>query len=646
MEKASILMIGFILLIHEAIAQKKDTSTLLKVTELDPVTVTSSINPLPISKTGRNIISIPGEEFSKFPVHSIDELLRYIPGIEIQMRGPAGSQSDIVIRGGTFQQVLVILDGIRLNDPNSGHFTSYIPIAPAEIDRIEILKGASSAIYGSEAVGGVIHIITKSFSVSQNKYAKQLKASAAVGEYNLINANIGGAYSNKKTAVSGGVLSNNSNGQLQRGARGFFYNRTASLSFKQFIDNWSVSARSAYDIRDFSAQNFYTTFLSDTAKEKVNSFWNQLQLKYSKTKHSIILDAGYKAVKDHYAYNPSSIANENKSNLFQLQVSDNFHLSSQTGFISGAQYQRKWIHSNDRGNHLINQAAAFIILNQSLNNFSLSPSLRLDYNERRSTELIPQINLSYHFASWQLRGSAGKTIRDADFTERYNNYNKVFVSGGSIGNPNLEAEKSFSYETGVDYFTKIGLKLSATIFRREQKNVIDWTPTPYSQMPRKDNLSPTGSYALTSNIAEVNTSGIETDIQYKKQLQSEQQVLGMLGFVWLDSKTSELVPSFYISSHAKFLTNFSLQYNNRWFAISTTGIYKHRKQQAAAAINAKVEADCFMINTEAEIFLIQKSLSFFVEVDNLLNNKSADLLGSKLPGRWLMGGIKMNLNKN
>src|SRR5688500_13509076 len=78
--------------------------------ELDPVTLSASLQPLHVSKTGRNIISIPGEQFHKLPVHSIDELLRYIPGVEVQIRGPQGSQSDIVLRGGTFQQVLVVLD--------------------------------------------------------------------------------------------------------------------------------------------------------------------------------------------------------------------------------------------------------------------------------------------------------------------------------------------------------------------------------------------------------------------------------------------------------------------------------------------------------------------------------------------------------
>src|SRR4029078_6745644 len=143
------------------------------------------------------------------PIHSIDELLRYLPGVEVQQRGPFGAQSDFVLRGGTFQQVLVILDGVRLNDPNSGHFTSYIPIAPSEIDRIEILKGASSAIYGSEAVGGVIHVITKTFAKQSASDQKNIQAQIIGGQYGLFNVNAGAFYKKGKTAIAGGILSNN-----------------------------------------------------------------------------------------------------------------------------------------------------------------------------------------------------------------------------------------------------------------------------------------------------------------------------------------------------------------------------------------------------------------------------------------------------
>src|SRR4030095_12779667 len=373
---------------------------------LDPVTVTATLQPLPVSRTGRNIITIPGNYFDKLPVHSIDELLRYVPGVEVQQRGPAGSQSDIVLRGGTFQQVLVILDGIRLNDPTTGHFNSYIPIAATEIERIEVLKGASSAIYGSEAVGGVITIITKSFAAKRKQSKKQLSFAATAGEYELFNAAAGGYWQKNNTAIGGGVLTNNSDGQPQRGTRGFFNNHTASLSLKQFInDYWSISVRSSYDQRKFSAQNFYTTFVSDTASETVTGNWNQVRINFQKAGHTLRLDAGYKSVKDIYQYNPQSVPNNNRSNLLQLLLTDHYQVTAKTIISAGLQYQDRRISSNDRGNHSLNQVAGFIILNQKINEFSFSPSIRVDHSEIRGTELIPQINLSYHLHKFQLRAS-------------------------------------------------------------------------------------------------------------------------------------------------------------------------------------------------------------------------------------------------
>jgi iron complex outermembrane receptor protein len=170
-------------------------------TDLDPVTVSASLNPMRASQTGRNLVVIRGEKLAALPVHSIDELLRYVPGVEVQARGPFGAQSNIIIRGGTFQQVLVIVDGVRVNDPNTGHFTSYIPIAPAEIDRIEVLKGASSAIYGSEAVGGVVNIITKTFAARAGVATTQITGQLTAGEYNLLSANAGVYSSNGRTAL-------------------------------------------------------------------------------------------------------------------------------------------------------------------------------------------------------------------------------------------------------------------------------------------------------------------------------------------------------------------------------------------------------------------------------------------------------------
>src|SRR5690349_12668996 len=173
-------------------------------TDLDPVTVSTSLTPERASRTGRNILVLKADQIAKLPVHTIDELLRFLPGVEVQSRGPFGSQSDIIIRGSTFQQVLVILDGLRLNDPTTGHFTAYLPIAPSEIERIEVLKGASSTQYGSEAVGGVINIITKTFAAKAGQARSEVLAQITAGEHDLFSANAGGFYSNGRTAVHAG----------------------------------------------------------------------------------------------------------------------------------------------------------------------------------------------------------------------------------------------------------------------------------------------------------------------------------------------------------------------------------------------------------------------------------------------------------
>jgi iron complex outermembrane receptor protein len=414
-----------------------------------------------------------------------------------------------------------------------------------------------------------------------------------------------------------------------------------------FNERWQLAFRTAYDDRKFAAQNFYTTFTSDTANEQVKTFWNQLQLAYNSKKDVIRMNVGYKNLNDRYAFNSGSAPNQNKSELFQALITDEWNLQPKTTITSGAQFINKAIRSNDRGNHNIDQAAAFAILNQQLGeNFSMSPALRVEWNESSGWELVPQINLSYRANNLQLRGSAGKTTRDADFTERYNNYNKPLVKSGSIGNPDLEAEHSFSYEAGADYFITSNLKLSGSFFQRYHSNLIDYVTTPYDQMPRKDNLIPTGTYALTKNISKVTTTGAETDIQYSRDLGSKQQLWATVGFVWLQSKSSNSTPSFYISSHARYLTNFNIQYLNKWFSFSVNGIYKDRQPQSSTSpAIAKVSSDYFVLNTKAEGFLLQNKLSVFAQMDNALNENYSDLLGAQMPGRWFMGGIKISLSK-
>jgi len=624
---------------------------------LDPVTVTSSLIEKRASETGRNIAVIKGDYFQNLPVHSIDDLLRYIPGVEIQARGPMGSQSDIVLRGGTFQQVLVVLDGLRLNDPNTGHFNSYIPIAPSEIERIEVLKGASSAIYGSEAVGGVIHVISKAFAAKLNAGGDQngnspsdktsFNAGLTGGEYGLKNVNLGAFVKRNKLAISGGLLSNNADGVQQRGTRGYFHNNTASVSANYALTpDWHVALRSSFDHRDFAAQNFYTTSRADTADEQVKTLWNQIKINYKKGNSAFSFDGGYKFVDDRFLFNSASIKNSSKSQLWQGLLMWQQSFSEKTALVGGLNYQNKNISSNDRGIHSINQLAPFLTLSHRIGEYlTLSPSVRFDWRERIGTETVPQINVSYKKGILQLRGSAGKTIRDADFTERYNNYGKSIVTtGNKVGSPDLKAERSFSYEAGGDIFLN-NFKFSATYFQRLQKDLIDYTNTPYAQMPRKENLVAGGTYALAKNVAEVNTAGFELDMQYTRVFDKKNRLWITAGFTRLSSESSDLAPTFYVSSHAKLLTNFSVLYQYSGFSLSFTGLYKTRAVQEATALQTSVSKQYFIVNARAEYAFLRKTLAVFAQVDNAFDKSYSDLLGAQMPGRWLTGGLRYSFTK-
>ncbi len=610
---------------------------------LDPVVVSASYSPVQSSKTGRNIIVVKGDQLMNLPIHSVDELLRYLPGLEVQARGPMGSQSDISIRGSTFQQVLVVLDGIRLNDPLTGHFNSYIPLPATEIERIEILKGSSSAIYGTEAVGGVVHIITKTFAKSIGKSGFEGRFSG--GEFGLWGINAGGQWVGQNTILSAGILSNHSDGQPQRGTNGFFDLTSLSLGLSQRInDHWTLGLRTAYDNRHFSAQNYYTTFVSDTAKERIESWWQHAQFSYSNGGIRWTTDIGYKMLQDVYAFNQMSVANNNKSQLFQVLSKAGFQLGEKLYLTTGLQYIDRGIKSNDRGNHQVWQSAVFGVLSwEAAPGLHIDPAIRFDQHEIAGFEFVPQLNVSYKKNKYQLRGSAGRSVRDADFTERYNNYNKTLVASGRIGNPDLEAESGWNYEAGADLWAGKGWKFSTTVFYRDQQKLIDWINTPYSEMPRKDNLVPNGAYSLSKNIWEVNTTGWELDIQYRHDMDANQSLTLQGGLLWVDNNGNENTPSLYLSTQAHWLGNFNAMYRYKKWVVSTTGLYKQRDtQKTNGGINASLSSEYFLLNGKLE-FNPSNRFGIYVQCDNVTDVSYSDLLGCPMPGQWWMGGVRVTL---
>jgi iron complex outermembrane receptor protein len=157
------------------------------------------------------------------------------------------------------------------------------------------------------------------------------------------------------------------------------------------------------------------------------------------------------------------------------------------------------------------------------------------------------------------------------------------------------------------------------------------------------NLVPGGTYSLAKNIDKVNTRGVETDLQYSKEFAANHRVSIAMGAIWMKSTSSDTFPSLYVSNHARFFYNFSVQYRYQFISLALNGLYKQRTPQAGNAAFVPVSKDYFLMNARLEGIFLENKLGVFVQADNVFNRRYSDILGTVMPNRWVMGGIKVTL---
>lgn len=624
----------------------QDLDNDIRQIELDSVVIYTSRMPINRIETGRNISIIESKAIEDLPVNSVDELLRYLPGFEAQSRNGFGVQSDFIIRGSTFNQVLVVIDGVRMNDPLTGHFNSYIPVSPAEIERIEILRGPASSIYGADAVGGVVNIITKTFSMEQQENSAY--AESRIGQNDLFTLNMGGYTRKGNLDISGGYQTNHSSGEeLPTGVNNYFKVHTASLSLAyNFKNDWKLAARGGYAYRDFSAQYFYTRSEFDLSTEEVENWWSQTSLMKKKGNSITDIDISFKQTKDVFEFNPAFPSiNEHRTRQFITQLNRFTDLNSDWRISYGLQVDNRNILSNDRGNHNDWHMGAYGILDYSgIRNLIMNLSLRADYDENYDFELSPQFNISYVLNKWLFRGSVGRGIRAPDYTERFisTNLEGPLTPGRNLGNPNLKAETSWTYEAGVDYQIASGVKIITTFFGRSSENLIDYVITNSNDIPNNGNLVPDSDYFYATNIENATTTGFEAELWISKYFNSKSNLVTTFGYTFLNTNTDSGTVSKYISNHARDLFTGSLVYKLGRWDIGINGLFKARDEDRAEAINEDLEPNYTVWNLKTS-FRVINNLRIKLEVLNLFDEQYADILGARMPGRWISAGLSWSL---
>ena len=650
--RLSALFLCFLFALNSLAQTAADSSRALR-----EVTVYASRLSQPASQTGRAVTVVSGASIARYPVNSLDDLLRCLPALEVQSRGSFGAQADVSMRGSTFNQVLFLLDGMRLNDPLTGHFGAYLPVAPAEIEQLEIIRGAGAALYGPDAVGGVINIVTKTFAATGRRREAELTSTTLRGEYNLWHTSTGGFVAHNRLRLGGGILLNTTDGQLRDAPstqRSDLNLKTYSLSAAyELTAKLSVAARASLDRRAYSAQYFYTTSPADQARETTNKNWYQGQVRYqhnerSQTEAQVVTSRGT----DQYAFTPTSVANDHLTHYTNLLLSHQQQFSERWRATLGGQADRRTVASNDRGNHQQAHYAAFgVVAVTPTAGLALTGGLRLDHDQAYGTELVPQLNASQQIGTvLTVRGAVGRAIRAPDFTERYNSNGRAGIvpAGFNVGNAALQAERTMNYELGADYRPLPGITAKATAFLRKGNNQIDYVPTPGAQVIEATglaNLNAGASYRFAQNLFEVTTRGLETELAYTAQLSRTTRFESGLGYTYVRVTNAENIASQYLANIARHVVVGTASVSSRRVNGSLSGLWKQRDGAAAAAIGRVLRPEYLVFNARAEVALRPGQLWLTGQVQNLFNEQYSDLLGAQMPTRWLMGGLRLALRK-
>ena len=475
-----------------------------KQISLEEVTIVSSPRiELELSESSKTVKVISKEEIINSPANNVAELLQQVAGIDIRRRGTSGMQADLYIRGGGFDQTLLLIDGIKVEDPQTGHHTMNMALPIEVIERIEIIKGSASRVYGQNAFTGAINIVTS--KVAEDMVSVKLEA----GSYEQQNASV----TISKNIQDQSVLFHYSNNSSEGHKYNTDYkneNYFLKNSFK--IKEQLIDMISSFNERKFGANGFYASPEAIDQYEETQASLLGFSTKIVKGNLIIKPKLYWKRNQDMYVYlrhNPSVYRNLHISNKvgFELNGSYKSELGS-TGF--GLDVSSVKLSSNNLGNR--NRTMVNLFLEQQVKfadeKIDLTPGVAFSYFSDVSTNMNYQSNLFRNFFAYpgmdigyqinediKLYSNVGYTYRVPTYTDLY------YSSPTTIGNDNLNPEKALTQEFGAR-FDKNGLNINFVVFNRDASDVIDYVKNIES--------APWEVF----NIREINTKGYEVNLSY------------------------------------------------------------------------------------------------------------------------------------
>lgn len=540
--KTNLFTLIGLLVIQYGIAQQ--------VQSLDSVTIESTRIDLPFKENSRTISIITAEVIEDSPATNLAELLQQEAGIDIRRQGIYGMQADLYIRGGSFDQTLLLIDGIKVEDPQTGHHTLNIALPLEVIKRIEIIKGPAARIFGQNAFTGAINIVTKTNGDLKNNVGFQL------GSYNQQHATATLGKSLDKASVMGHASINSSEGYRYNTD---FQNQNYFLKSSFNTKTTPIDVIATFSERKFGGNQFYAIDAKEQYEETQSSLVG-ISTIIKRGDLKISPQLYWKRNQDMYLYirnNPSVYRNLHISNKVGIQINSSYSSSiGVTGF--GIDVAKVKMNSNRLGNRERWMGNFFLEHRFSLldNKLDVTPGVAVNYFSEFDFNAFPGIDLGYHINdSFRVYANAGYTYRVPTYNDLY------YVGRQDIGNENLVPERAISEEIGLKYF---GNKLTASVafFNRDSDNLIDYT---------KENEDDKWQ---SNNLKRLNSNGIEAQLSSPFKLGQYTQSLS-LGYTYLNEDLGTVKSNFskyIINSLNQHLTaNIKTQFSKNF---SQSVVYK------------------------------------------------------------------------
>jgi len=663
---------------HHASGQQ-DTLRVSDELEIEQVVVSARRTPVVYSRLSRIVSTTEEEEIDKLAVSSIHDVLDNISGVDVRQRGPLGVQSDLSIRGSSFDQNLVLLNGIDITDPQTGHFALNLPVNLSDVKEIEVLKGPGSRVFGPNAFGGAVNIITAPADSSH----MQLKALA--GSHGFWQATVLGSFKLGETR--------NHISFSRSSSRGYMENTdfsTYSLYYQGRVElgDDRLDLQLGHKNKGYGAQSFYTPeYPNQYEQSRVTLMSMGLEMKGALDFHPVVYwrrhrdrfelfregpgwyqrESGYwvRGEQDTARYAPGvytpgnyySGHNYHMTDVYGVKMNSSFRtLLGRTAFGLDLRSEQIWssvlgeaigdtleargephgYYDKQYHRTLVNFYGEH---NVYIGRLSVSGGILVSRSNEHDPgwKYYPGMDLSYQVNKWLTSyGSYNRSLRMPTFTD-------LFYQGPSNeGNPELEPEKIQAYEAGIKVRSAaIGGHVSW--FYHDARDLIAWS--------RKDGNSGQVRWKAR-NLTRLINQGVELSLRMRIDRFLPHSIpIDRLSLHYTHMDQRKITPG--------HQSKYSLNYPDHSFQTNLTGRYgrlqyslsAHYRDRAGKYLNYDFDKQQYTDEIvfkpywlfDAKVAYRWDRWKLFLEVNNLFDQRYSDIANIRLPGRWVKLGINRTI---